>query len=216
MAKDDTRQIEFWKGDFGTEYTDRNPQSTDSENEAYKKEYGFTRLEMNASFLAGIDPSAKFLEVGANLGLQLEMLRLDGFTNLVGIEVNSHAAAKAKSIHPNVDVIRGSAFELPFKDGWFDIAYTSGVLIHIAPADIGHALREIYRVSGRYIWGFEYYAPELTEIEYRGNKGFLWKRDFAGLYQELFPDLRLVKEQKFPSAGTENIDSMYLFEKKRK
>ena len=216
MQPKDTEQIEFWKGEFGTAYTDRNPQSADQENEAYKKEYGLTRLEMNASFLSDIDPSAKFLEVGANLGLQLEMLRLGGFSDLIGIEVNAHAVAKAKLIHPNIDVIRGNAFDLPFRDGWFDVAYTSGVLIHISPDDIERAIREIYRVSGRYIWGFEYYAPDLTEIEYRGNKGFLWKRDFAALYQELFPDLRLIKEQRFQSAGTENIDSMYLFEKKGK
>ena len=214
MNLKDTEQMEFWKGDFGTAYTDRNSQSFESENETYKKEYGQTRTKMNKDFLSGIDHSSKFLEVGANIGLQLEILRQAGFSNLFGIEINEYAVARAKHLHPKVDVIKGTAFELPFKDQWFDIAYTSGVLIHIAPKDIAGALKEIHRVSRRYIWGFEYYAPELTEINYRGNKGFLWKRDFAALYRELFPDLRLVKERRFPSRGTENIDSMFLLEKK--
>jgi len=213
MAGKTTAQMDFWKGDFGTAYTDRNPQTVEEDDASYVAEHGISRTAMSEDFLAGIDRSSKILEVGANLGLQLEHLRQSGFTNLLGIEVNEHAIRQAKSIHPEVNIIPGTAFELPFRDGWFDLVYTSGVLIHIAPKDLPDAMREIYRVSKRYIWGFEYYAPTPTDIEYRGKKGFLWKRDFAAMYQELFPDLKLVKVKRFLIGDGPNENQMFLFEK---
>lgn len=213
MTDKTTEQIDFWKGDFGTAYTDRNPQSADEDDANYVAEHGISRMAMNDDFLADIDRSSKILEVGANLGLQLEHLRHSGFSNLLGIEVNGHAIQQSKHIHPVVHIIPGTAFELPFKDNWFDLVYTSGVLIHIAPKDLPDAMREIYRVSKRYIWGFEYYAKTPTDIEYRGEKGFLWKRDFAARYQELFPGLKLVKAKLFVSGAGPNENQMFLFEK---
>ena len=75
----------------------------------------------------------------------------------------------------------------------------------------------MYRVSNRYIWGFEYFANEVTEINYRGNAGFLWKADYARLFMEQFPDLKLVKKKQYPyimSGMEQNSDCMYLLEKK--
>jgi pseudaminic acid biosynthesis-associated methylase len=208
-----TDQIAFWASEEGQQYTDRNPQSVEHENSANLEMHGISRSDMNDVFLGTLDKSSSMLEVGANLGLQLEILRQGGFTNARGVELNPYAVEQSKKIHPEVNIIQGSGFELPFDDASFDLVYTSGVLIHISPETIPDFMREIHRVSKRYIWGFEYYAPELTEIEYRGRKNLLWKRDFAGLYQELFSDLKLVKEEKYPIKGTENIDTMFLLEK---
>lgn len=74
-------------------------------------------------------------------------------------------------------------------------------------------MREINRVSGRYIWGFEYYAPTFTEVNYRGQDGLLWKTDFVELYIKTFPRLRLIKEKKYKLLGSENISQMFLLEK---
>ena len=38
---------------------------------------------------------------------------------------------------------------------------------------------------------FEYHAPETVEVPYRGQEGVLFKRDYGGLFLELFPELRL-------------------------
>ncbi|MEY4747476.1 MAG: hypothetical protein RLZZ416_525 [Candidatus Parcubacteria bacterium] len=214
MKGKNTQQLEYWKGNAGKQYTDRNPQSIDEENEAYQKQYGISRTEMNEQFLAGIDRTARILEVGANIGLQLEILRQSGFSNLLGIEPGAYAVRQSRRIHPEVGILEGSGFDLPFKDGHFDLVYTSGVLIHVAPDDLPDMLREIYRVSRLYIWGFEYYAPQPTQIvseHYQGN--LLWKRDFAARYRELFPDLRLIKEQKYAVRGSPNIDQMFLLAK---
>lgn len=207
------KQAATWSSDFGNAYTARNPQSIEEMESLYARDYGVSRLSMNEAFLGSLDRSIRILEVGANIGTQLEILRRMGFTNSVGVDVNAFAVQEAKRLYPDVKVIEGSAFELPFTDLEFDLTYMSGVLIHISPDDMGRAMDELYRTSKKYIWGFEYYAPELVALEYRGNEGLLWKRDFCQEYLKRFPDLKLVKEQKYLMTDGKNVSQMFLLEK---
>ena len=66
-----TQQEDFWTGDFGREYTDRNSRPLDEWNEFYRGIYGHTKLEMNAEFLGELPREARILEVGCNTGMQL-------------------------------------------------------------------------------------------------------------------------------------------------
>lgn len=209
-----TVQGDTWEKDFGSAYTDRNPQSVEGLEALHAKDYGVSRKQMNEDFLGSLDRGIRILEVGANIGLQIEMLRQMGFENVVGIEINEHAIESAKQIHPQANIIKGNALKLPFNDDEFDLVYTSGVLIHIAPEDLPTVMGEIVRVSKKLVWGFEYYAPELTNIPYQGRTDLLWKRDFAATYMENFPNLQLVKEQKYPMLGSQNVTQMFLLEKR--
>jgi hypothetical protein len=56
----------------------------------------------------------------------------------------------------------------------------------------------------------EYYAPQMTEIAYRGNDDLLWKADYARLYLEGFKDLELVKEERLHYLENQNTDNMFL------
>ena len=211
-----TQQEQFWSGEFGQQYTDRNTRDRDEWNDFYRQNWGLTKSEMNARFTSGWLPETRILEVGCNTGMQLRGLQDAGFTNLYGVELQAYAVEKAKQSTQHINIIQGSGFDLPFRDGFFDVVCTNGVLIHIAPDDLPAIMDEMVRCSRRYIWGFEYYSPELTTIPYRGNEGFLWKADYAALFQQRHPSLRLVKQELFPyvSAGESgNIDYMYLLEK---
>lgn len=85
-----TNQTEFWSGQFGAEYTDRNTPSTlKAWDDNYITNYGITRSEMFSQLLEGIDKNIKILEVGCNSGLQLAGLQAVGFKNLYGIELQS-------------------------------------------------------------------------------------------------------------------------------
>lgn len=207
------KQAAAWSSDFGNAYTSRNPQSVEEMEQLYQRDYATTRLAMNEEFLGSLDRSIRILEVGANIGTQLEILRRMGFTNSIGVDVNAFAVQEAKRLYPEVKVIEGSAFALPFGDGEFDLTYMSGVLIHISPDDMGRAMDELHRTTKKYIWGFEYYAPELVALEYRGNEGLLWKRDFCQEYLKRFPDLKLVKEKKYQMTDGKNVSQMFLLEK---
>lgn len=207
-------QEENWGSEHGQEYTKRNPQGIEEMDALYQQNFGITRTELNLDFLDALPRSIKILEVGSNAGVQLMFLRKMGFTNLFGVEINREAINLAKSLTENIDIIQGSALDLPFKDSFFDLVFTSGVLIHIAPQNVKKVMEEIYRCSGKYIWGFEYYAPEYTEILYRGKPNMLWKADFCKMYQDYFPGLVLIKEKKVKYLDSDNQDSMFLLEKR--
>ena len=209
----DTSQIKFWKGSFGKEYTDRNIYNPVELDEMYRKWFGVTRTEMNIEFIGNLDKSIRILEVGSNVGNQLLVLQKMGFKNLSGIEIQDYAAELSKSRAKNINIIQVSGFEIPFKDGFFDIVFTSGVLIHIHPADIIKIIGEMHRCSKKYIWCFEYFSEEHKEIEYRGNKQVLWKGNFAKIFLDNFSDLKLVKEVRYKYKDSDNVDSMFLLEK---
>jgi pseudaminic acid biosynthesis-associated methylase len=214
-----TQQEDFWLGEFGKEYTERNtPQTMEEWGNWYQEHWGMLKQDMNAAFLGDLPRNSRILEVGCNSGNQLIALQEAGFTDIYGVELQPFAADAARKRTTNINILCGSGFDLPFRDAWFDVVCTNGVLIHISPNDLPRIMDEMYRTSRKYIWGFEYYAEKVTDINYRGNSGFLWKADYAALFMERFPDLKLVKKQLYPyvKPGMEqNADCMYLLEKTR-
>jgi pseudaminic acid biosynthesis-associated methylase len=210
----ETQQASTWSGNFGREYTDRNAQTVQDMELLYSASFGVLRSAMNEEFLGSLDKSLKILEVGANVGVQLELLSQMGFQNLTGIELQDYAIDAAKQLRPQINIVQGNALELPFEDNHFDLVFTSGVLIHIAPENHDRVMSEMVRCSRRFIWGFEYYAPSLTDVNYRGHENLLWKADFASEFRNRFPSLALLKQQQYPYLSQPNLtDAMYLLEK---
>jgi pseudaminic acid biosynthesis-associated methylase len=209
-----TDQIRRWIGDFGREYTVRNGHTPEQLDQFYLQTYGVTRTELNRRFLKEIPKAAHILEVGCNMGTQLLLLKEMGFSRLSGVEIQSYALDRAKERLGKVDLLQASALSLPFPDQHFDLVFTSGVLIHIAPAELPIALAEIHRCAKQWIWGMEYYAPQMTEINYRGFDSLLWKTDYARLYLETFGDMELVKEERLRYLGNQNTDTMFLLRRK--
>lgn len=208
-----TAQMEKWSGAFGREYTERNNFSVEELDANYVKWYGVSRTQMAEKMLAGVSRDIRILEVGCNVGMALRGLQKMGFRNLYGVELQSYAVEQAKSLCENINIIQGSAFDIPFKDQYFDLVFTSGVLIHIDPANLGAVCAEIHRCSSRYIWGFEYYSEAFTEIDYRGNGALMWKGDYANFYLQKFSDLSLVRREFLPYLEGTNVDCGYLLEK---
>ena len=209
-----TDQMQQWSSEFGKEYTERNPHTIEVMDGLYKKQFGLSRTELNSTFLDNFDRSIKILEVGSNVGAQLHGLQSIGFENLYGIEIQPYAVEVSKQNTKNINLIQGSALDIPFKDSYFDLVFTSGVLIHINPDDLNIVMGEIYRCTSENIWGFEYYADKYTEIPYRGRGNLLWKAPFAKLYLDEFRDLELVKEKRIKYLDNDNVDSMFLIKKR--
>jgi pseudaminic acid biosynthesis-associated methylase len=210
----ETAQTAMWKGDFGREYTDRNAHTVAELDELYRRNYGITRTEVNHRCLAAIPQDARILEVGCNVGTQLLLLQQMGFANLYGVEIQTYGLDQAKERLPKAVLSLASALAIPYPDCFFDLVFTSGVLIHIAPADLPVALAELHRCAKRWIWGFEYYAPETTEVAYRGHKSLLWKADYARLYLQQFEDLELVREDRLRYLDNDNVDTAFLLRRK--
>lgn len=207
-------QENFWQGDFGKRYTDRSTMTFKEWNEGYKRQYGKTRIEMNKNFVGKFSKNAKILEVGCNIGMELRGLQRMGFKNLYGVELQPYAVEQSKKYTKELNIVCGSGFDIPFKDGFFDVVCTNGVLIHIAPKNLLKIMGEMHRATKKYIWGLEYYAEKIAEINYRGHKNRLWKADYASIFMKNFPNLELIKKDKYKYLENENIDMMFLLKKK--
>ncbi len=207
-----TLEEKFWSSNFGTDYIGRNQFSNKELDSLYKAKFGVTRTKLNKEFLAKLKIK-NVLEVGCNIGNQLALLQNQGFKNLYGIEIFPEATELAKIHTKGINIIQGSAFDIPFKNDYFNLVFTSGVLIHTNPRDIKKMMKEICRVSNKYVWGYEYYNPKYVGIDYRGNKARLWKGDFCQMYIDLFPDLKIIKRKKLKYLKSENYDEMFLLKK---
>ncbi|MGC2184753.1 MAG: pseudaminic acid biosynthesis-associated methylase [Terriglobales bacterium] len=210
-----TAQLEQWRGEFGRAYTDRNSLTPTALDALYRKNFGVARSELNQRFLANVPRDARILEVGCNEGNQLCALREMGFRRLYGVEIQEYALRRAQQRLESAQFALATAFEIPYPDGFFDLVFTSGVLIHISPADLPRALREVHRCAGGFIWGHEYYSPQPMEVTYRGHQSLLWKADYARLYLDLFADLELVRAEQIPYLEDANVDCMFLLSRRR-
>ncbi|HRD38905.1 MAG TPA: methyltransferase type 11, partial [Bacteroidia bacterium] len=74
-------------------------------------------------------------------------------------------------------------------------------------------MSEMGRSTKWNIMGFEYYAPETTDVNYRGNTGFLWKADFAKIFMNNFPQLKELKRDYYKYVNDDNVDYAYLLQK---
>jgi pseudaminic acid biosynthesis-associated methylase len=205
-------QIDFWTGSFGSEYTQRNTRSQEDWDQFHLDTWGLTKIEMLNKIIGNLPRDLRILEVGCNTGMQLEGLRRMGFNDTWGIEIQANAVEYAHQHTPHHNIVCSSGFEIPFRDKHFDLVFTSGVLIHINPSNLGKIMQEMVRCSKRFILGFEYFEEQLKEINYRGHSGFLWKANYPEIFKQYFPNLRLVQADLYPYVGKTERDILYLLE----
>jgi len=211
---ENTTQEQLWLGNFGQEYTERNILDPGELDNAYMESFGVSRTKMNELFIMNLGlENKKILEVGCNVGNQLRMLQKMGFNYLYGVELQPYAVQRAKDLTKGINIIQGVGDDLPFKDEYFDLVFTSGVLIHIAPNTLPDIVKEITRCSKKYVWGFEYYSETFKDVEYRGNMDALWKADYVKEYIKNCPEIKIVKQLQYKYLSNSDVDNMYLLSK---
>ncbi len=182
MSQYKTEQEEFWAGDFGNEYIDRNQGA----------ELVAANLAMFAKVLARTHGVKNVLEFGSNRGLNLMALRqLLPEASLSGIEINSKAVVELEKLGYLEKIYHASILDFTV-DYQRDLSFIKGVMIHINPDALPQVYDLLYQSSRRYILVMEYYNPTPVEITYRGHSGKLFKRDFAGELLDRFSDLQLL------------------------
>ena len=175
-----TPQEDFWAGEFGDEYIQRN-QSADL-------------LAANLSFFGDVlrrtGPIDSALELGANVGMNVRALtQLAPRLAITAIEINATAALELQKLE--CEVVVGSILDF-HPAGLHDLVFTKGVLIHLAPSALPAVYDTMAQASGRFVMMAEYYNPSPVAIAYRGHDERLFKRDFAGEFLDQRPEFRLV------------------------
>jgi len=180
-----TEQEEFWSGEFGNRYADRN-----SGDKLVASDVAlFSEVFRHTEGIKSV------MEFGSNIGLNLKAVRtLLPDASLDAVEINHRAAEILKNdpfFDRPVNVHEASVLEYE-PDREYDFVIVKGVLIHINPDELDAVYRKLYSASGRYIFLCEYYNPTPVMVEYRGNRDRLYKRDFAGEFLGKYRDVRLV------------------------
>lgn len=177
-----TDQEKFWAEEFGTEYIDRNTgdQLTSS------------NISFFAKSLKSVQKISTCIEFGSNVGVNLKALQcLFPELQSFGIEINTNAAQKLAKTIGDENIFNGSILDFEVSKT-FDLVLIKGVLIHINPKYLNKVYKKLYESTHKYILIAEYYNPTPIEIEYRGNRNKLFKRDFAGEILDLYEDLELL------------------------
>ena len=207
-----TPEHTFWLSDFGEMYLERN-YTYDDLNDTYKSLTGINIDKPYHDFFLDLSKEMTILELGCNVGLKLEILKKMGFKNLTGIDLNSKALKEAKRRNPEINFINSTIEDLDVESKKYDLVFTSVVLIHQNPKSVDTIIKKIIELSKKYIFGYEYYSEKLTEIDYRGHKGVMWKQDFPSLFKKIEPQLKLVKQKKYRYLKNGLEDIGYLFQK---
>jgi len=178
MRKENLEQEEFWNGEFGNQYIDRNQDMK-------------SNIALFTKILSRTENVSSVLELGSNTGLNLQAIQLlNPQITLSAIEINEKAVNILRS-RGNIQVYHQSILDF-IPDQRSDFVLTKGVLIHIDPVALPKVYDILYQSSSRYICIAEYYHPTPVALEYRGHHNKLFKRDFAGELLDRFPDLRLI------------------------
>lgn len=177
-----TAQEEFWAGEFGTSYIERNrgPQLLAS------------NLQFFSQALRRAEAVGSCVELGANIGMNLRALQLlyPGL-QCHGIEINSSAAQELGALIGEPNVFNGSITEWQ-PSAPVHLSLVKGVLIHLNPDVLPLAYDKLHAAASRYVLIAEYYNPSPVAVGYRGHEERLFKRDFAGEMLERHHDLHLV------------------------
>lgn len=176
-----------WRGVQGAVYATRNPVDPEHLDRMYELKYGTTRTALNERFLRRVPRYAGLLEVGCGNGVQVNLLRRMGFSDVVGFDLNRLAVTDSG---PGLFVADGLA--IPLRSKSRDLVYTSGTLMHIPPAARPQFCAELVRISKRWIWGLELWSEGNMVWTYGGLIPTSWSRPEPVTWTELYPAFRLV------------------------
>ena len=207
LTQDYNPQEEFWAKRFAESYRTAN---TVFNKELNEKAWRLILQKIPKNSFSSI------LECGSNIGRIVAALNsLYPDANISVIEINEQAL----QICNTANIVHGS-FLGPIKeanfDTQFDIVFTAGVLIHVAPKDLLASLTKMFQLSAKYIIVGEYFNRTPISIDYHGEQEKLFKRDWGKFVIENFDvtviDYGFLWGHEFDEAGFDDI-TYWVFEK---
>jgi ubiquinone/menaquinone biosynthesis C-methylase UbiE len=146
--------------DFWNKYTDENESN-------YNQEYAKFIRDLATSLRA-----SSVLEVGCNSGNDLKEFP-ENF-EVHGIDLNEHALDIAKKKLPSFKFKKGSILNIPFEDSSIDFVFTHYLLNYLPEQEIEKAIKELFRVSRKYILTCELFDENESPLE---GDVKAWKRN---------------------------------------
>lgn len=109
------------------------------------------------------------LEVGCNAGNDLKLFpeNMDVF----GVDSNEKIIDIAKKRLPQVDFKNGKVTKLPFDDSSIDLTFTHSFFNYLEDNEIDDGVKELFRVSKKYIVNCEIFGEDNIIEEQNNRKG---------------------------------------------
>jgi hypothetical protein len=126
-------------------------------------------------------------EIGCNMGANLKVLESLGI-EAMGCDVNAYAVDIA--ILTGLKAYVADGRWLPVGD--YDLVFTVGVLIHLRTPDLIMVMKNLVKMSRKYVMFAEYEGTD-EEVPYRGERCALFKRQFGKIFEALFPVAELME-----------------------
>ena len=143
----------------------------------HTSEYLFEQV----SSLPNISKQSPILEIGCNVGRNLNYLFEKGYQNIFGIEISQKAVNLMREYYPDmskhVTIFHGSVEDeiIKLRDNQFDLTFSNAVLMHIHPSS-NSIFKEISRISSKYIR-----TMEVENLYYYG----VFPRDYKTIFEQL-------------------------------
>jgi len=200
------KQEQFWKDKYAKEYITRNSEfDLDSGIKAW------------AQMTKSLGPVLSILECGCNIGRNINILNhlMPGAEKSI-IEISPEAFSVVTGKYNFADSLNSSIVASDFGGKQFDLVFTSGVLIHIAPENLLENLSKIYAHSQRYIILCEMFSRVPKTVTYKGENDLLFTRDYGKFFLENFScrvlDCGFLWGHYFDAAGFDDLN-YWVFEK---
>ena len=126
-------------------------------------------------------------ELGCNVGRNLYYLKKEGYRNLVGTDVNNKMLEKMHITYPKLfNFGYTDIHNLPIEyflekvpSNWFELIFTMGVLMHVPDNLIYQVVKDMIRVSKKYILIFELEKNRKKKGDYH------WSRRYKHIFEIL-------------------------------
>lgn len=109
------------------------------------------------------------LEVGCNVGNDLKLFPED--FDVHGVDSNEKIIEKAKTRLPFVNFKVGKVTELPYEDSSVDMIFTHGFFNYLDDKEVNDGIKELFRVSKKYIVNCEIFGNDNIIDEKNQRKG---------------------------------------------
>jgi len=136
----------------------------------------------------------KICEAGCNIGNNLS--RFPENFDVLGIDMNKNAIEEAKKRFPNFSFKQTDIKQTGLTDSSFDLVFTRGVLIHISTSDLDKVMKELFRISKKWILNFEYFGEDGKMIKWKRGDDLLWYRNMKERWQNF--DVNIINDIELP------------------
>jgi len=175
------KQETFWRDTYSKEYISRN---SEFDIDSGVKAWGI--------MLRNTEAISSVLECGSNIGRNINILNhvLPSATKSI-VEISPDAFNIVTQRYKLATAQNCSIIEADFPLHSFDLVFTTGVLIHIAPENLIQNLSKIYSLSRRYILFCEMFSRVPKTVHYKNEDDLLFTRDYGRFFLDNF-EVRIV------------------------